>query len=89
MASCAREAALFPPKKQPAPPRPRAGLRHKDTSITEALEDRALRQAALREAQEGLGPEDPCHTEEHAEFGGDFVVKWGEGHLKVSNNSNR
>ncbi|KIZ05729.1 peptidylprolyl isomerase D (cyclophilin D) [Monoraphidium neglectum] len=58
------------------------GLRHKDTSITEALEDRALRQAALREAQEGLGPEDPCHTEEHAEFGGDFVVKWGEGHLK-------
>jgi hypothetical protein len=64
----------------------RAGAHRDGFSITAARADAAVRAAALEMAREslaGAAAGDRCHTEQHAEYGGDFVVMWGETHLKV------
>ena len=73
-ATCNKPAAAAP-----QPP----GFRRSDTSITSTLEGIAIRKQAIDMAREALGPEDKCHVERNAEYGGEFVVAWGETHLKV------
>jgi hypothetical protein len=54
-------------------------------SITAAQEEAAIQAAAMAEARRSLvATTDACRTEPHAEYGGEFVVKWGEAHLTVS-----
>lgn len=65
-----------------APP----GMHRGGPSIREQQEAAAIHAAALKEAREALANTssvDACHTEAHAEYGGEFVVKWGENHYKV------
>lgn len=59
------------------------GLYHRRRLTDAEVAEAAIREEALAAARESLGPEDVCHTAENAEYGGDFVVKWGEFHLKV------
>jgi hypothetical protein len=68
----------------PRPPCP-PGAHRAGPSIAAAQADAALRGAALAEARKAVAPEpgDACRTEQHAEYGGEFVVKWGEYHLQV------
>lgn len=58
-------------------------MRRSDTSITSTLESLELRKRAYDLAREALGPEDKCHMERNAEYGGEFVVAWGETNMKV------
>ncbi|KAI8467349.1 MAG: cyclophilin-like domain-containing protein [Monoraphidium minutum] len=67
-----------------APDAAELGLRRGDVSITSTLEELAIKRAALAEARAALGGGDPCHTESGAEYSGEFVVMWGETHLKDS-----
>ncbi|GBF94044.1 peptidyl-prolyl cis-trans isomerase D [Raphidocelis subcapitata] len=60
------------------------GAHRSGPSIAAAQADAALHEAALAAARAAVAPEptDACRTEERAEYGGEFVVKWGEYHLK-------
>jgi len=71
-------------QRQPRPNRA-PGAHRSGPSITKAQEGTALRKAALAAAREDLSAAagDRCHVEPHAEYGGEFVVMWGESHLQV------
>ena len=66
------------------------GLHRAGPSILEAQQDAAIRAAALEEARAALrepgagGDDDACRTEPNAEYAGEFVVRWGEDHIKQS-----